>query len=164
MNKVALAAVVLFLTLGMGCSYNKGTLIARQYESVRVPIFQNITRDRDIEFQLTRAVKNELERKNRLAIVDDPGLAQTELVGTITRFDRTVLTEDRLDRVRELNVSVTMNVTWTDLERQRTIRHIEGLTQTASARVGIGETEDQAAQEALRLVAQRIIEELEASW
>lgn len=158
---LCLAIPLIFLS---GCTYNQGELIRKDVSSIYVPILQNHSTDRDLEFELTRALIDEIERKTSLTIVSDRGRAQTELTGAIFDFDRTVLSENEVDQVRELQVVVKLRFTWTDLERQEILVREPYFQEAASARIQLGETDDDAAQEALRLIAQRMVERMESSW
>ena len=152
------------LILAAGCAYNQGELIRRDVASIYVPILENHSADRDLEFELTRALIDEIQRKTSLTIVSDRERAQTELTGVIFDFDRTVLSENEVDQVRELQVIVRLRFTWTDLQRQRILVHEPYFQEAAAARIQLGETDADAAQEALRLIAQRMVERMESSW
>lgn len=157
--------VAAFLTIwASGCAYNQGELVRRDVESIYIPIFKNESFDRGIEFELSRALIDEVQRKTSLRIVSDRRRAQTELTGAIFGFDRTVLSETVADRVREQQIAVRLRFTWTDLERQQVLLNEPFFQAVASARIQLGETEADAAQEALRLIAQRMVERLESSW
>ena len=92
----------------MGNSFN------RDIKTVAVPIFENDTNRRGIEFQLTEAVQNEITKRTSYRLAK--GLeADTRLTGRIVGFRKDVLGETRYDDPRELQLSLMVKVTWEDL-------------------------------------------------
>ena len=154
----------IFLLPMLGCAYNQGSLIRKDLQTVYIPIFGNDAFERGLEFDLTEALVKEIQRKSGLTIVSDPSRAQTELKGLIFDFERNVLNENSIDLVRELQITVTLRFTWTDLERRKMLVQEPYFRETAQARFEIGDTVEDATEEALRKIAQRIVERLESSW
>lgn len=115
-----------------------------------------------MEFDLTQALINELQRKTHLQIVSDRSRSQTELKGAIYDFTRTVLNENSIDQPRELQITVTLRFKWYDLDLRRPRAQSQYFRESASARFEIGETVEDATQEALRKIARRIVEKLES--
>src|SRR4051812_4723943 len=60
-------------------------------KTIYVPIFENKTFKRGMEFDLTRAVVREIEWKTPYKVVSDPSKADTELTGTIIAFNKNIL-------------------------------------------------------------------------
>jgi len=126
-------------------------------------MFDNLTFYRGFEFALTRALSNEINAKTHLRIVPLRD-AQTLLEGRIIGFKQNVLTEDVDDNIRELEVTLVVDMTWTDLATNRKIRSIRGFVQTAQAKLDIGENLETATVEAFADIAERLVNELEADW
>ena len=159
----ALGAALLALVL-FGCGYNTGSLVSREYRSVYVPIWENHTFRRGLEFRLTELLQKEIERKTHLKLTTE-GRADTKLTGEIVGFEQRVLTEDLWDRPVETQVTVAVNFRWEDQRTGQTIFRQVGLSQTGEALPGRGETpEGAAATEALQDLAEQIVEKLESSW
>ncbi len=91
----------------------------RTIRTVRVPIFKNNTlRDstrQGIEFDLTRAVVREIELTTPYKVVSDGCSADTELTGTIVRYNKLLLNRNQLNEVREAEMTLAVEVVWTDL-------------------------------------------------
>ena len=97
-----------------GCGYVVGQSFSRDIKTVAVPIFENDTNRRGIEFQLTGAVQSEITKRTPYRLAK--GLqADTRLTGRIVGFRKDVLGETRNDDPRELQLSLMVKVTWEDL-------------------------------------------------
>src|SRR5262249_14670761 len=84
-------------------------------KTIRVPIFQNVSAWRDIEFELTRAVVREIELKTPYKVVGLGSPADTELDGKIIGFGKQILNRNQLNEVREAETILTVEITWRDL-------------------------------------------------
>jgi len=82
--------------------------------SVRVPLFKNKTFWRGLEFDLTQAVVDEIEKTTRMKVVSD-GPADTELIGTITLYTKATLNVSPVNEVREAETTLVVEVLWKDL-------------------------------------------------
>jgi hypothetical protein len=83
--------------------------------TIRIPIFQNKTFIRGVEFDLTQAVIREIEQKSPFKVVGPGCNADTELTGTITVFTKGLLNVNQLNEVREAETTLTVEVVWRDL-------------------------------------------------
>jgi hypothetical protein len=84
--------------------------------TVRVPIFQNKTFIRGIEFDLTQAVIREIEQKSPYKVVGPGCEADTELTGTITIFTKGLLNVNQNNEVREAEMTLGVEVVWRNLK------------------------------------------------
>ncbi len=158
---VCLTVVTLLLS---GCGYSTGSLVSREYGSVYVPIWENHTFRRGLEFRLTRALQQEVERKTHLKLTTEDR-ADTKLSGEIVDFEQRVVTEDLLDEPVEIQVKVVVSFRWEDLRTGETIVREARLAHTGEAIPGRGETgEGQAAAEAFQDLAEQIVEKMESGW
>jgi hypothetical protein len=82
--------------------------------TVYVPIFQNRTNYRGIEFQLTQAVIREIEAKTPFKVVHQCETADTELLGTIAVQNKAILNRNQQNLVREAELLLTVEVLWRD--------------------------------------------------
>jgi hypothetical protein len=83
--------------------------------TIRVPIFQNNTAYRDLEFELTKSVVNTIELMTPYKVVGLGEDADTELVGTIANFHKTILNRNQLNEVREAEMLLAVTLVWRDL-------------------------------------------------
>lgn len=104
-------AISLSLT---GCGYTVGNNFSRDIQSVSVPIFDNKTNRRGLEFQLTEAVQKEITKRSPYRLAKGTQ-ADTRLTGSIESFRKDPLGETRFDDVRESQVSLMVKVQWEDL-------------------------------------------------
>jgi hypothetical protein len=83
--------------------------------TVYVPIFQNVTYARGLEFDLTRAVIREIEAKTTFKTTDCRANADTELIGKIISTTKGVITVNQLGEVREAQAGMGVELVWRDL-------------------------------------------------
>src|SRR5205823_6228821 len=69
--------------------------------TVHVPIFQNRTFYKGLEFDLTRAVVREIELKTPYKVVGADQDADAELSGTIVGFTKSTLNVSQINEIRE---------------------------------------------------------------
>jgi hypothetical protein len=84
-------------------------------KTVYVPIFENNTFWRGLEFDITRAVVRAIEDKTPYKVVSDRDRADTELLGTVVSFNKNILNRNQLNEQRETETVLTVAVTWKDL-------------------------------------------------
>ena len=163
MRRTRLSWLLVAVLLCSGCGYSSRSLIDERYRTVYVKTFDNLTFYRGFEFELSRALVNEINAKTHLRIVP-MNQAQTLLEGRIVGFKQNVLTEDVDDNVRELEITLVVDMTWTDLATNRQLRKVNSFTETAQAKFDIGENLESATAEAFADIAERLVNELEAEW
>jgi hypothetical protein len=83
--------------------------------TVYVPIFQNVTFTRGLEFDLTKAVIREIEAKTPYKVVDCRANADTELIGKIITTAKGVITLNQLGEIRDAQASMGVELVWRDL-------------------------------------------------
>lgn len=87
---------------------------APDIRTIRVPIFQNRTFVRGIEFELTEAVIKQIEAKTPWKVVQS-GDADTELLGTVIGLPKRIILQNRLNEIREAELTLAVEVIWRDL-------------------------------------------------
>jgi Lipopolysaccharide-assembly len=117
---VALAVVVL-----QGCSgwdghfcilgYTTRPMYDLSIRTVRVPIFKNLTVYKKLEFQLTEAVVREIELKTPYKVVQCAEAADTELIGTIVTFTKSITNINQLGENRSAETTLGVECVWRDL-------------------------------------------------
>lgn len=83
--------------------------------TVHVPIFENNTFRRGLEFDLTRAVIREIEAKTPYKVVSADCCADTELKGRIIALNKNLLNRNQLNEVREAETILAVELVWRDL-------------------------------------------------
>lgn len=84
-------------------------------KTVYVPIFENKTFHRGLEFDLTRAVIKEIEWKTPYKVVSDRDKADTELTGSIAAYSKNILNRNQLNEIREGEMVLTVAIVWKDI-------------------------------------------------
>ncbi len=83
--------------------------------TVRVPIFENRTFRRGLEFELTEAVVREINSKTTFRVVGIGQPADTELRGRIMGATKAILDFNQLGENREAQTDLTVELSWVDL-------------------------------------------------
>jgi hypothetical protein len=83
--------------------------------TIRVPIFKNNTFIRGLEFDLTQAVIREIGVRTPFQVVSADCPADTELTGTITLLNKTVINRTQLNEIREAQTVLGVEIVWRDL-------------------------------------------------
>ncbi|MCQ4573761.1 MAG: LPS assembly lipoprotein LptE [Candidatus Brocadiales bacterium] len=160
MIKRILIILVLFLA---GCGYTSRSLIEQNVRSIYVPIFDNETFRRGLEFNLTRAIKEEILYRTQLKIVDKRH-ADTILTGKIKEVQENVLIENPDAVVVESRVTVTVVISWED---QRTGRFLMN-NRAVSAAAEFIATRDEDVEfgeiEAFTDLAAKVVNLMERNW
>jgi hypothetical protein len=103
--------------------------------TVYVPIFENISFRRGLEFDLHRAVVREIEAKTPYKTVNCREEADTELRGKILNRNKTLLLHNQLGEIREGEAMLLVELSWVDLRPG----HLgEALTRPDGARESFG--------------------------
>ncbi len=158
-----ISGLILALLLVYGCGYSNKSLISRNINSIYIPIFDNTTFRRGIEFDLTKAVKNEIMSKTYLRIVDKEN-ADSVLHGTIKDFKEVVLAGDITDNIVESRVMLYVDLKLIDNRTGRILGVVNGIRQKAEFIVRRGETLDSATEEGILDIAETIVMRLEEKW
>ena len=156
---------LLTLTLP-GCGYRHTPLFPTTYRTVALPIFDNQTFYRGIEFELKEALTKEIERRTPYKVVPQ-ATADSLLVGSIVSVTQTPLSRrESGGLVQELQFAVEADFEWTDQRDGRSIRQRKGLTSVGRfipARE-IGETFDVGQSAAVQRMAEAIVSAMAADW
>lgn len=163
------AAVAACLPLVLpGCGYVVGQNYSADLRTVDVPIFENQTYRRDIEFQLTEAVHREIINRTPYKLVRGSS-ADTRLKGKILDVRKDVLGETMQDDPRELQLSYMVRVTWEDLRNGQLLSQQEvPLAPAEIPLVGqsemapeVGQSLATATQDTVTRLASRIVDMME---
>ena len=147
----------------MGCGYSAQSLIDPKYKTVYVKTFDNRSFYRGFEQSLTRELINKINSRTTLRIAPRDQ-ADTVITGQITDFRQYVLTEDALNNVREMQVTLIVDMTWTDRRTGRVITTVSNMPVSGQIKFEIGQTLDTTTPKLFQDVAERLVERLEAPW
>lgn len=162
----SIACLVLAALLVTGCGYAHKPVFPEDVQTVYVPIFQNRSFYRGVEFDLTEALIKEIELTTPYKAVRQ-GQADTILVGTIVAMDQNRLTRTRPGGLpEELEVRITVDLEWKNLRTGKVIRDRKGLTS-----VGryipvrqVGEQYQVGQHESVQRLAQEIVATMRGEW
>lgn len=156
--------VLLLLCISLGsCGYSSKSLLRSNVRSIYIPVFDNNTFRRGFEFDLTKAVQDQILLRTGLHIIDKDD-ADSILFGKITSVDENVLIEDRRDNIVESRASISIEIRWVDKRTGRTILERKNIRRPAEFIVRRSETLSSASDEAFVRVAQGIVEAMEEDW
>ncbi len=145
------------------CGYTSRSLMRQNVNTVYIPIFDNQTYRRGLEFDLTNAIKNEILFRTRLKVVDKDH-ADSVLNGMIVDVRESILLEDPSANIVESAMIFIVNFSWVDLRTGRTIVKKENVTQRAEFIPRRREDKTTAANEAFVDLAERIVNLMEEAW
>jgi len=153
-----------------GCGYTIGPAFSPGVRTVSVPIFKSNLFRRGMEFQLTEAVQKELKLRG-LRIAEGPN-AETRLSGQIFSYDKNMLSESANDDPRELQLRLSVMVTWEDLRTGQILNQQEialppeaiALTTTADFAPEVGQSLATANQQVVDQIARDIVNKMEMPW
>lgn len=155
-----LICVAFVFVLVSGCGYSQKSLIDRKINTIYISIFENNTFVRGIEFDIAKAVKDEIMSRTSLRIVQKDS-ADVIMTGKIGGSAQAALSQSR-DNIVESSVSISAGVTLLDT---RTGRNMSGgAGGSASFIVDRGENVQSATEEAIASLARRLVDNLEEKW
>ena len=158
-----LACIIALFALISGCGYTTKSLISRKINSIYIPIFENDTFRRGLEFDLTSALKDEIMSNTKLRILQKDS-ADTILTGRIIKVTEGMLSSNVEDNIVESRVTISVHIKLVDRRTGRTLVEEKDLKQSAEFIVKRGENIKTASQESLVLLAKEIIFHLEEKW
>lgn len=160
----ALLAAALLSAVLPACGYSTGALVPDDYHTIAVPVFENTTKRRDLEWALTRAVVEELHSRTHLKVVDlddDPDLV---LHGSLMKAEEDLISGREHQRIRESAVFVTAEIEVEDPRTGKKLVDKTKVTERESFTAFKGEDQRTAREEATRTLAERIVQQLERGW
>ena len=171
--KLLLAIAVLGLVAPGCAAYRVGneTLYAPDVTTVYVPMIESDSFRRDLGERLTEAVIKEIELKTPYKVVGTPD-ADSMLLAKLKGERKMLVFENQNDDPRELEYSLTANVTWQNRRRQplAPVNSIPlpadflAITQTASMLPEPGLSDASTQQQAIQRLAEQIVATMEEPW
>ena len=155
-----LICVAFVFVLVSGCGYSQKSLIDRKINTIYISIFENNTFVRGIEFDIAKAVKDEIMSRTSLRIVQKDS-ADIIMTGEIGGSAQAALSQSR-DNIVESSVSISASVTLLDTRTGRSMGG--GAGRGASFIVDRGENVQSATEEAIANLARVLVDNLEEEW
>jgi len=155
-----LICVAFVFVLVSGCGYSQKSLIDRKINTIYISIFENNTFVRGIEFDIAKAVKDEIMSRTSLRIVQKDS-ADVIMTGEIGGSAQAALSQSR-DNIVESSVSISASVTLLDTRTGRSMGG--GAGGGASFIVDRGENVQSATEEAIANLARVLVGNLEEEW
>ena len=170
--------VTLSLLLLAGCGYTQSgnpsstqptgyqwrSLYREDIQTVAIPIFTNKSFARGVEFELSKAVINQLEAHAPYKVVSRER-ADTILEGEIVAVRTHTISTDRNTGIpQEQLLSLRVNFLWKDLRSGKILVQRKNFEQTAPYYPTLGEGQFHGSQDAVEKLALAIVQELQADW
>ena len=152
-----LVAVCLALA---GCSYPRHALLREDIRSIYVPVFENRTRRRGLEVELTRAVTQELKLHTRLRFASRKR-AESILEGELLSFQEHGVTKTRDDEIALITIAARARFRWVDNLTEKDIIPWQVVIENRLYPVTLGESVEEGV---FRELAQRIVEKMAKEW
>lgn len=146
----------------VGCGYTAGFAMPDGVETIHVKVFGNRTFFRELDFDLTQAVKREIPARTDLTVVRQKD-ADIVLSGTVDKAEEFVRREDENDVPQEMEIRLTISATAVD-RGGKTLFQVTELSRSITYVIPLGEDQRLARSRALREVAQELVYRLAESW
>ena len=151
-----------------GCGYSLSSRTNPHITSIAVPIFENKTLEKGIEERLSDGITDAFLNDKKLRVVKEKD-ADSVILGTIERYDRTPFTYDKNQNVQEYKVTMTLHVVYEDRKKNRVVWEEKAMsawgTYSASPLLPGGIEEEDAGQErAIQKAADDILIKTVQGW
>jgi len=155
--------VLVFLFVG-GC-YSTSSVYRTDIDTVCVEMFKSSSFRRGVEFELHRALCQQVELHTPYKIESNRGKADTVIYGKIISVTEDVQSRQReLDRPLENQITLTVQVTWKDLRNKKLLMDSRKFRFSSNYAVLLSAGRTGAMKEATNLTARRIVEAMEQEW
>ena len=165
-RSLAFAAAALLLGL-TGCGYalvGRGSNIPADIKTVYLRPFDNRTPRSLVEQFVTRAIADELVKRQRFAVVGSPEGADAEISGAVVGYGATPITFDPTGRATQYEISIVSQIAFkrsgTDKPIWSNDRYNFRETYPIDASSGFVDFEDQAIERASTRFAQTVVSDL----
>jgi outer membrane lipopolysaccharide assembly protein LptE/RlpB len=156
--------LALVATLVAGCGYSAGSLVTQEHRTIGVPVFDNATRRKDLEWELTRAVVEEIQARTHLLVVDASASPDLMLEGSLLKVEEDVLSRRGRQRIRESSLHLTAEIQVTETATGKVMVERRKVTERESFVPVKGESVRTAREASTRALAERIVRQLESGW
>jgi hypothetical protein len=146
--------------------YSTQSTFREDVATVAIPIFDNDSFSRDVEFELTDALVKEIEARTPYKVAS-PARADTIIIGTIRRVELDRLSKSRQTGLaEEMIISLTVDFQWKDLRTDRTLlerRSFDGHALFVPSNPS-GESLEIGRHGVVQTLARDIVSEMRAAW
>lgn len=140
------------------------SLYREDVKTVAVPVFTNRTYYRGVEFNLTKAVVNQIETRTPYKVVPREQ-ADTVLEGNIVDCAVHYQSRSAINGLpQEQLFYLVVSFTWKDLRTGKILVMRNGFEQTSSYYPTLGEDRFEGSQDSVERLALAIVDELQANW
>jgi Lipopolysaccharide-assembly len=149
---------------GSSSAYRWQSLYRGDIRTVAVPIFSSKSFQRGVEFNLTKAVVQQMEARTPYKVVSREN-ADTVLEGEIegVRVEN-ISSNDRTTTPQEQLLTVRVNFVWKELKTGRILCERRGFEQSSAYYPSLGEGRFAGTEIAIERLAVGIVHELESDW
>jgi hypothetical protein len=157
---------ILVLSLLPACGYSHQGLYPADVRTVAVPIFENKSFYRGVEFDLSEALAKQIELVTPYKVTS-PGGADTILQGTIVAVTQTMISRTFEGGLpEEMETRIVVDFAWKNTRTGQTLRQRQGFAATGRyvATRPIGEAYPTGQHAAVEQLATRIVETLRRDW
>ncbi len=169
-RNLVLTTFLLSLTAG-GCGYTFGPQPIAGARTVHVAIVQTDSFRRNMDYLLTEAIQQEIRSRTNYRLASR-ATADTILTGRIIDMRKDLLSETRFDDARELQLSLGIQITWTDRRTGRVLQErvfpvgqaLSRYAASVSFAPELGHSMATAQQQAAERLAARIVDMMEMPW
>jgi hypothetical protein len=152
------------LVLGSGCGYSTSGLYRPNIQTVYVEMFQSKEFRRGIEFQLTEALRKQIDRSTPYRNAPR-NRADTILTGEVLEWRESTLGRDLFTALpRETAGTLMVRYRWQDMRTGKILVDQPRLVTTVEYVRPVGEKVFNARDEAVDRLARRIISSMETPW
>jgi hypothetical protein len=166
-----LAAMALMALVGgilalPGCGYSTNPTYNTEYQTVFVPIFKNKTFYQGLEFDVTKALINEIEARTPYKSLTT-STADTTLEGTIISVDQAIVSRERETGLpQDMEFRITVDVVWKKSLTDKVIRERRGMVVVGRflPNQTVGDTYFRGQHEAAQRIAQQVTAFMRSDW
>jgi hypothetical protein len=158
-----LSFVFLILADVSGCGYSSGGLYRENVRTIYVEMFQSKEFRRGIEFQLTEALRKQIDRGTPYRNAPREK-ADTVLSGEILEWHEATLGRDITDLPRETAATLAIRYRWQDMRTGKLLIDQPRFIATVQYVRPTGETVFNARDDAVNKLARQVVASMETPW
>ena len=165
-RRACLLLLAMAVMLAGGCGYRHVETFPTQYATVAVPIFENRTFYKGVEYDLAEALSKQVTDRTPYRLAE-PGVADTMLQGTIREVRQTRVTRTGSGSLPEqMELVVVVDFVWKDLRAGQDIIDRVGFSAVGryTPTTPVGESMQVAQFDAANRLAQDIVDQMRGDW
>ncbi len=158
-----LAWLPIAVVLAAGCGYKAGFDLPPHIRTFAVNTFTNKTLERNLDFEFTQALIQEILAKTHLRVAP-PDEADLVVNGEIDELERQTILDRRYGEKVVVSHILYVNVEMLDRQNERVFFQGRRIAREADFNVDLGETPRKAREEAIRELARRVVSLAFEQW